>query len=929
MLIRPAIRWCFLLLCAVVSGSLLHAADVIQADSQTAGQTFIQPLSVFAAHPSGDYFFVGSRTAGAKEWTLAYLQVGAPKFVGFAPESAKVNGIASENPVYNVPILHMALLGENYRPVVVPDGQFKKHLFFIDNFSNEEKVEILATGELITPEGLPTSGILNIAANNRDRGGYVFAAVKNNVGSPFGDAGSGVAVSAAHFVEKGEGAQKISHFLLEQIGVSLFNKTLPIIAINNDVTFLADAVDMHWDNTLSRLYIAIQAKAAAGATDGVKSLVVGKMQNNAFVLQTIAPNAIFDGSNKIVGATGVNEEVSLHKVRAMHTSTFLQYVIVHGGNGDPASTKRYVFALPLVNDPQNTETHGTLANKNALPENSFGSEQPQYLLNRGFKTAATVPSDAVTFADSLAQVGVDGTLLSGDIDDVFVQGDAVFAVVSTADAGNLPGIFSSRALFDRYGRIASWTEWRRVSGSVQDKIFGASLEPISANILYLTGQDATSLYTVKRTGWGHGDNDGLGPLVQVLGETFPRDRGGIYGLFDNPLETPGLDDISLLVATGCQTVAMIQTSVTNGSFVPTVGDAFINNKLAFTNGAVSQTPPASTRVITITGGALDQIGFIKAAEVATGLNKAWLFVGGDGGLAVLVRADGSGWNDPPGLGSGFAGLLQNTAFKIVGSYQHVKKLIYNENFLYVLTESKLDRIDLVNSNFATGSLVSTTIAESGKTPGMGEGATLFDLVVSEKLGLLATSTGLFRISNDYDISTVSGTGNWTQVSVPESWCGPVKQLYAISETGRVQDTASSQGGMVYALVSFAGKNRSQVNRFAIQPVEISDITNDTVKPLPDQFIENIESYFVSFGDFRDWIVSDGAIFFHEINRHLCDKPVVYLLWARARSGMRALADKNSPVPLALHETCFLLPLLRNSATGAWLLAGNDNLRINE
>lgn len=913
-----------LMLQIMVLSSYLHSTDVIRGDSQDPQQTFVQPISVFSLSRFGDFFYAGARTAGAQSYALACLPHGADKFIELTPQKVNINGTLADNPLYDQPISLLTLLGENYHPVVI-QGNRPADAFFIDSFSNPEKIEMLATINIISPDKNPTSGIIALAATNSGRGGHVFAAVKNSAEDPLG-VGSGIALLAAHFMKQGEN----DHFVFNQLSVVPFTTATPELIIGSPVTFLGtDVVDMHWDDYLGCLYIALQLEAGASGTDGVKAVCIGTIKDNAISFRAIGPDELFQGTDKIVGARGAQEQVSLHKVKTMLTSTSLQYLIVLGGNGSPATTRRSVFALPLVNNPKQTDIHGTLASKNALPEDRFSEEKPYRLIARGFTVAATNTTDAVTDTDLQALVGC-GDVSDGDITDIFVKDDAVFAVVSQADLGKRPGIFYSRALFDQYGRIKAWTEWRRVSGSVEDLIFGAALEPTTGNFIFLTGNDQDSVNTVKRTIWGNGDNEGLGPLGKVFGATFPRARGGIHGLFDIPAHSPGLDDISLLLATGCQTVSLVQTSTFNGSFEPTVGEIFETNKEVFNNGIIDRPLPTGSdalRVLTISGGELKQLNFINAAEIATAGDKAWLFVGGNGGLAVLTRDDGAGWDDPPGLGSGFAGLQIGTEFKKISSYKYVQKLVYDDAFLYVLTNIKLDRIDLLNSNFATGDLVVTTIAAVGVTPRISNCSTLFDLIISEKLGLLATSDGLFRIANGKDIRTAHAT-DWKQVSIPEG-CGSVIQLCALSKTGREQDVARFVGGDLYALVAYSGKNRAQTNRFSIKPVDNEEITDETIQPLPDLFVKNISSYFVSFGQFRNWIVSDGALFFHEINRNLCDDPAIYLLSGRARSGIRFLADKNPPIPLTFHDACFLLPLVRNSATGAWLLAGNDGLRINE
>jgi hypothetical protein len=170
----------------------------------------------------------------------------------------------------------------------------------------------------------------------------------------------------------------------------------------------------------------------------------------------------------------------------------LNYVIVLGGNGAPANTKRSVFALPLVSNPSDDANHGRLANKNALPEEWFdGTCRYRYL--RG---AAATSADTLTSADAAAMVG--GGDLADDIDDIFASRDAVYAVVSSSPAQS--GVYVSQALFDENGKINGWTAWERIvspeNGS--EMIFGAALDSVYERFLFMSGDSADNVKTVRR-----------------------------------------------------------------------------------------------------------------------------------------------------------------------------------------------------------------------------------------------------------------------------------------------------------------------------------------------------------------------------------------------------------------------------------------------
>ena len=283
--------------------------------------------------------------------------------------------------------------------------------------------------------------------------------------------------------------------------------------------------------------------------------------------------------------------------------------------------------------------------------------------------------------------------------------DAVYAVVSETDQDHTPGIFHSQALFDDLGRIKEWTSWRRVSGDFTDHIFGAALAQQTGNITMITGNSANDLHTVKRTLWGAGDSNGSQHLVEWLNSTFPSTSGGIQGFYDLPVITPGLNNISLLIATGRNQIALAQTGLQeNGILTPLGGDELVHNPVSFTDGTIDQRLTNSTNAIAIAGGILDELQIIKETTITRLNNAGYLFVGGTHGLAVLVNNQGFSWDARIGLGNNLRGLVAGTAFKKIGSYKFIRKLICDDEhgLLYVLSDSTFDRIDIGASNFNHG-----------------------------------------------------------------------------------------------------------------------------------------------------------------------------------------------------------------------------------
>src|SRR4029078_6692571 len=113
------------------------------------------------------------------------------------------------------------------------------------------------------------------------------------------------------------------------------------IAINAPLTNIVNnKVAMHWDASLNRLFIGLQTTSNNGVNDGTRAVVAVKfIEDGGITLETIAPNSVFVAGNttSIIGALGAHTQVSIHALNTMYTSTALNYLLVVGGNGDPAS----------------------------------------------------------------------------------------------------------------------------------------------------------------------------------------------------------------------------------------------------------------------------------------------------------------------------------------------------------------------------------------------------------------------------------------------------------------------------------------------------------------------------------------------------------------------------------------------------------------
>lgn len=933
----------------VLFSTEMQSSVLLSGDVRQGSTTFSFPVEAHATSMIGDNFYVGASSPvtddAGKAYAFSYIQQGSTSFVPLAPEQVTLNGIASQkNPLYGQAISLVNVLSTPDafsmadRPVVVSAAQ-PASVYLVQNFFNTPTLSMASLDSVGDADGQPTAGIvaMGVTATNPSA---IFAAVKKHGGN-FGDTGSGVAV--INISEKT--VDKVKTFVLEQYNsrtgldaqpvATPFAANSSFLGITHPLASLTNVVDMYYDGILQSLFVVVQAQAQGGATDGARALAVGYVDSTArLIFKPIAPPTIFtqDSQNEIVGAIAAGAQVSLHKIRTMHTSTQLSYAIILGGNGDVASTKRTVYAVPLVNTKgangviADVAIQGTLASKNAPVQTFYAANEIPIFLRREVAVPATTPADIFTTqitgggqpipANYPAHVGF-GPLAAGNIDEIIVAGDSVFAVVSTpADATQLPGIFYSQALFKADGTIQTWTQWKRVGGTAA-AVFGSSYNPRQANFILMQGAHAAAVTNLVRTTWGFGNEDGLLSLARVMSAQFPVLQGGIQGLLDVPQNSPGLLAISALLATGLNKIVMTQTGGLNGSgaFVPKGGSGFVDSQQEFSEGAL--TADANAQTIAISGGLLNEIGPLVTATFArNGVsgNQGFLFVGGTNGVAVLTQANGQGWDATTGLGNNFVGLLNGMSFKRVGEYSFVRKLVHDGNFLYVLTDKVLDRVDLTQDGFPA-----TTLATSYSLSGGSPKSALLDVIVSGKFALLSGNNVLVRVGNGADITTASSELDvqWTYVGIGQQ-VGPALRLIPLSYTGRLQDVARGPGGNIYVLNAY--NVSAQVNRYAVTSVESGPITDQTLMPLPDILIRNIPDYYINFAGYASIFATDGSVQFHGNERDLALAPFV-------KTGSAKQFFKN--IPLLLAQASTLVQITRNSASGSWLVAGDFGLQVNE
>lgn len=930
-----------------LSGSVisLSAAEVLKGNATNQFQTFSFPIGQHALSiPDGKFFIGSSKAVSNNEYAVAVNQRNSSQFTGITPEKVRLNSSPDvQNPLYGAAIQHLSVLAGRAFVAKVGDPS---SLYLIDTYS--QPLSLYVASDIHDSQGNRAQSMLAITTSTEsvtaelESGAALsaFAAIGNNDGT-FDGNGSGIALLFfKRFIDKEKNRPLFVWDIVDaQTGASQFdnkgnriaggNKALavgidtPQLFINNPLTSITGAVDLHFDRDLGRLYIALDVVAGADPQDGARALLVASSINGRLFLQQIAPAAAFVDSTKIVGVRGALNHLKLSKVRTLVTTTHLRYVIVVGGANGNSS----VYALPLV-DNLKDEAHGTLAVSTSIPLTIFRENPPNRFLTRVYAQPAQTAADL--FSDTAVQALVGGNQpLPGPITDITVAGDAIFVSVNNG-TGQHAGIFQSTSLFDEYGRVSQWTSWQRVAGAILP-IQGFSYDPYKGIFWYIP-QDMQSGTVVLRTIF----STPADPSSEFFTNQLPQQIGGVQGLFDFPVSSPSFSQViserlAVQVFTGFEKVLIMQTGIdSKGLFTPlrNVSSSFTTN-----DGTLKDFTQQTT--LSISGGALAQCGALNSCALVQDAHYGWLVVGGSGGIAILADPQGHGWDATEGLQTHFKGLTSSMAFARISDVKNVRKLIGIGNNLFVLTNKLFLRLTINAVGVARQSVTAVTLAQIQDSAHTAHSYS--DVIISGPLALLATSFGLLRSGDFVDVQTVSNASmtQWTPVPLYESagsisTQGPISRLFALSPTGNENDII--HGGNVIAFNGYVGLSEAQVYRFVVNLQ--TAVNQKTVTQLPDLFIKGPPTFFVNLGDYRNYIVTDGALYAVSRSAFNKNKPILELLSPLLRSGQPQGGrsrisflniSENSP------DLCArtMGKMVRDSTSGSWIVPGDFGIRIQQ
>ncbi|HEV2601572.1 MAG TPA: hypothetical protein VGT41_04690 [Candidatus Babeliales bacterium] len=891
--------------------------------TKSSDKTFDFSVQQYITRPAGDMVYVAAHPATkknlAKEYSITALSYDGRPCFGLMKEKVTIDGEKDQkNPLHDTGIAHLALVATQadvsfmsqaqgnmfHESLLAVPADAPSDIYFLETIGSDS---LYVTRHIKDAFGIPSTGIVRLLGSIGDMS-FCLAAVKSSQGE-FGQPGGGIAVINIYKHVTGTGSvKKAAIWQLDAQLSANVPRAYPIdcstktAKIGNDLSAVGSVIDMHWDAKLKRLYVALQVTAGPEQNDGARALLVGAFTpQGALIFVPIAPDHLFTSNNHIIGTRGAEQSVSLHHVRTFWPTSHLPYLLVVGGNGTPQETKNQLYSLPLVdrrfqeNSAADNIAHGTLACKSAIPQELFAKNSPKQLIHRAFLEPAKEADDMYTTDaiddNSATRVG-NGPLTAGTIDAIEAHGDSVFVLVSDNQINTAPGIYYSQAIFDKDGKIAAWSSWKRAAHP-STNLFGFTYHDKTGIFCTLQGTTKQEINTIAATEWGKGH--ALAPLQSWFSSSFPQEQGGVFGLFEFPHTiTPGIATTSLLIATGRNKVACITTESNHNTKKTT--PVIEPDTTQYLHGLIDR---SHNNTITLcTGGALNQIGDIYAAEIGwTPAKGGLLFVAGEKGVAILTDQKGKGWQSD--LQTTLNNLTDKLEFKIISNEPNVKKLIFDNGYLYILTPIKLERIHISSPDYSAA-----TIAQiSQKTD------RLNDVIVSNSYILLATKEQLLETT-----ITNESQPNWSTVSVPYK-TKSTYHLTAITTTGREQDLAYAQHGMVYAMSKSAEREGTALSRFAIKTAH-----NKTTASLIRDSIYNNELYpLYTFTQFNKSFTTDGALYLHAVEKSHTDIPGLKL----------GLSLSAFYAPIDIQNTKGISHILRSEALGTWIAIGDFGIRVNE
>ncbi len=833
------------------------------------------------------------------------------------PEKAYLNGqIGCVNPLVNKEVALLSVLGE--APVIVTKDQ-PGALYWVMQGSSAENMSIVSIETINDADrknevpqqtaaivGLSFGATATQLALRRD---YFFLAVKGHE-SEFGQSGSGIALlrldtevetykeenkQTGKEEEKTRIKRRFFNPLDAVTGDDYGNRAFPIdCSVENNPINIHDGlaeivpnvVDMHWDESLHRLFVGLQVKTKhdARVDQGACAVLVGRIENGHLNFEPLVPHDLLKQmGDSIVAGTGPDKSISVHKIRTMKTTTGTMYLIVQGGNGTPDETVNKVCALPLVEKGLIAlldtwvfdKDVGTLAAPDVTMTTSFGATFAQ---SAGHIEQMCTPNQLQTM------VGANHAL-PGTVSDIEVVRDAVWVAVK-GQTEQQSGLFVSYAIFDEQGRIAAWTPWKRGMYS-RGAPFKFCFNPIDRvmQVLSILDDGRVSYHTTSYFELKNGDEkkqEHHSEVAKQLATTFSQKEGGIQTIIFKDATDPFLaidNDLSgLVLAGGYQKCAIVHS--------PSAKKHIFNDEALKSIGAITQ--------------------IAKMQSDAT----VCFLAGGVYGVAILVDQEGNGvprlekFEDYVDL---FA--TEKYQWKKISDHKLVRKIIGGYNCFYVATRDSIDRIDF-NQAHHVNSYTTTQLMNTQQL----QKATINDLIISTNTAIVGTTKGMFFASIDCAHSPQAEYIEWKMVN--ELGNQAIIKFSLLTHSGNEHQLEPA--GQLYVLTGSLIEGRGFVYRLFVH--------NGEIKFVP---FSKEQRWLVNCRGFRHNLMAEGSLVFSTKGLTSGQSPMIQIQQIVQPGYVPGVRQSMSTYIPLITGWSHVEHIILDTATGHLFMCGDGGIYLRE
>lgn len=527
---------------------------------------------------------------------------------------------------------------------------------------------------------------------------------------------------------------------------------------------------MHWDSTLSRLFVSFSSDHTPIGEDDSVPFLVGRFADGTeggttagdVLFEPFAPAGAATPGGSRVPSFANNEAFSIPFIKTMHikgtkadgTAFDRPYLIAqmnHDTSAPTGTVNSRIFSIPLVS------THATVANIGkandiadatfATPAAAVANLHPQDPTSansdvRALVGGARLPVDSMANIKAMTCIG--HTVLVG----------ANFG--ATALQSQI-GVWASTAIINEDGAITGWSPWTRVAG-MHEQVCGLGSHPSTGDLWAVHGDRqnaaAVSVAGVSMSCFG----TGLAAPLTVAGTLPARQEWDTCGLGEigrqaktdlagriftsrqfHAIRTPGMSGRSLVAFGGEGRLVVARggfSSVTGRAGAATVSEfhrGVAESNRDFKNDIDTSTNDFYQHFNSTNQPTLSGLGNIYSVGVAGSRtsNQGWLFAGGDSG-AVVFSADGTG-NGWESVATGVAGLdnlvtdIGNLTSKKIGNLPgpvialegvstqqdgSTTAAVASTSFMLALTKTGLYRIPLSAATFDTVANAAAIVPEA-------------------------------------------------------------------------------------------------------------------------------------------------------------------------------------------------------------------------